>query len=145
VVYLSTVVTVQQVAEGEVPGAPARMEATLRIDRVLKGTPLPPVTETVVRYEQAGKAADDTPAGVSYRLAAGDRALVFAASFEKGFPIEMIVGAPRAVGLEVTALRTYLGAMDESAARLHGVTPAIRAQQTALYDRVLADLGARTP
>lgn len=143
-VYLATVTAVQQVGEAD-PGAVPRMEGTLRVDRVLKGTPLPPVTETVVRYEQAGKAPEGTPAGVSYRLADGDRALVFAASFEKGFPIEMIVGAPRAVAAEVAALKAYLAAMDEPAARLHGVTPAIRAQQTALYDRVLADLGARTP
>ena len=143
--YLATVVSVEQVGAGEAAGAPARMEAALKVDRVLKGPPPPPVTETVVRYEQAGKTAEGMPAGVSYRLAAGDRALVFAASFDKGFPIELITGAPKAVASEVAALRAYLATMDESVALLHGVTPAIRAQQAALYDRVLADLGARTP
>ncbi|MFS8069646.1 MAG: hypothetical protein ACMG6S_25045 [Byssovorax sp.] len=137
--YLATVVSVAQVGE------PPRMEATLTIARVLKGPALPPVTEAVVRYEQPGKTEEGTPAGMSYKLAAGERALVFAPSFEKGFPIEMIAGAPKTVAAEVTALEAYLAAMDEPTARLHGVTPAIRAQQTALYDRVLADLGVRTP
>ena len=46
----------------------------------------------------------------------------------------------------MSALRAWLLAMDEVTARLHGVTPAIRAQQVALYDRILAELGsARTP
>ena len=144
-VYLGTVVSAAQVGEGPTPGSPPPMDATVRIDRVLKGTPLPPVTETVVRYEQAGKAVEGLPAGMSYKLAAGDRAVVFAASFDKGFPVEMIAGPAKAVAAELAALKAYLASMDEPAARLHGVTPAIKAQQAALYDRALADLGARTP
>ena len=144
-VYLATVVSVAQVGEGPTPGSSPPMEATVKIDRVLKGTPLPPVTETVVRFEQAGKAAEGMPAGMSYKLAAGDRAVVFAASFDKGFPVEMIAGPAKTVGAELAALKAYLAAMDEPTARLHGVTPAMKAQQAALYDRALADLGARTP
>jgi hypothetical protein len=144
VVYLATVVSVGQVGAGEGPGAPARMEAALKVDRILKGA-VPPVPETVVRYEQTMKVEEEVPSGMSYRLAAGDRALVFAASFDKGFPIEMITGPPKAVAAEVTALRASLAAMDEPVARLSGVTPAVRAQQAALYDRVLAALGPPTP
>ena len=139
--YLATVVTVQQVGEGEMPGAAPRMEASLKVDRVFKGAPPSLGEGPVVRYEPPAKTADDAPAAMAYLLAPGDRALVFAASFAKGFPIEMVVGPPKAVALEVAALRTYLAAMDESVSRLHGVTPAIRAQQRALYDRVLAALG----
>ena len=53
----------------------------------------------------------------------------------------MVVGAPKTVAAQVTALRKNLLEMDESAAALHGVTPQVKAQQQALYDRVLADLG----
>ena len=144
--YLATVTAIEQVGAGETAGASPRMEATLKVDRVLKGAATPAAPDAVVRYEQAERTADDTPSGVSYRMAVGDRALVFSASFAKGFPIEMVVGPPKAVAAEVAALRAYLAAMDDPTARLHGVTPVIRARQTALYDRVLADLpGAPTP
>jgi hypothetical protein len=145
VVYLATVVSVGQVGAGEGPGAPLRMEAAVKVDRVLKGAPSTPVTEAIVRYEQTVTAGEEVPAGMSYRLAAGDRALVFAASFDKGFPIEMIAGPAKAVAADVTALRASLAAMDEPVARLSGVTPAVRAQQAALYARVLAALGAPSP
>ena len=144
VVYLATVAEVREIGPADAAsGAPARMEATLTLGRVYRpaAPPSPPPAATVVRYEQAGKAPGDVPAGVSYRLAVGDRALVFAPSFERAFPIEMIAGAPKVVAAEVAALRAHLAAMDETAAQLHGATPAVKAQQTALYDRVLADLG----
>ena len=57
--------------------------------------------------------AEDQPTGVFYRLRAGDRALVFAGSFDKAFPIEMITGPPKAVSAQVSALRAWLLAMDE--------------------------------
>ena len=139
--YLATVVSVQQVGEGPTPEAAPRMEAMLKVDRVFKGAPPSLGEGPVVRYEQPLKTPDAAPAAMSYPLAAGDRALVFAASYATGFPLEMVVGPPKAVAGEVAALRAYLAAMDESVSRLHGVTPAIRAQQTALYDRVLAALG----
>ena len=56
----------------------------------------------------------------------------------------MIVGTTPAVSAQVSALRAWVAAMDDMTATLHGVTPPIRAQQTALYDRILAEL-ARTP
>ena len=147
--YLATVAEVREVGPADAKaGTAARMEATLTLTRVYRPSPAPadaPPT-AVVRYELAGRAADDVPAAVSYRLAVGDRALVFAPSFERAFPIEMVAGAPRAVAAQVAALRAHLDAMNESAARLHGVTPAVKARQAALYDRVLADLGVgRTP
>jgi hypothetical protein len=145
VVYLATVSEVRQVAAPEDPGSAPRMEATLKVGKLFRpATPASPApADAVVRYEQAAAGPQE---GVFYRLAAGDRALVFAGSFDKAFPIEMITGPSRAVTAQVSALRTWLLAMDEVTARLHGVTPAIRAQQTALYDRILAELGgARTP
>ena len=151
VVYLATVSEVRQVAAAGASGSAPRMEATLKV-----GQALPPRDAREPRARgrrravRAGGRAPGTAAapdsGVFYRLTAGDRALVFAGSFDKAFPIEMITGPPKAVSAQVSALRAWLLAMDEVTARLHGVTPAIRAQQIALYDRILADLGgARAP
>ena len=136
--YLATVSEVRQMAPADGPGSAPRMEATLKVGRLFRPASLasPAPADAVVRYEQA-----DTASGVFYRLAAGDRALVFAGSFAKGFPIEMITGPPKAVSTQVSTLRASLLTMDEVTARLHGVTPAVRAQQEALYDRVLAELG----
>jgi hypothetical protein len=145
VVYLATVAEVREIGPADAAaGNPARMEATLTVSRIYRpaAPPAPAPPTAVIRYELAGRAPDAVPAGVSYRLAAGDRALVFASSFERGFPLEIFAGAPRAVAAQVGALRAHLAAMDEAAARLHGVTPAVRTQQAALYGRVLADLGA---
>jgi hypothetical protein len=144
VVYLATVSEVREVGPADAAtGTPARMEATLAVSRVYRPAALPsPAPATaVIRYELAGRTPGDLPAGVSYRLAVGDRALVFASSFDRGFPIEMIAGAAKAVAAQVAALKAHLAALDEQAAQLHGVTPAIQAQQAALYDRVRADLG----
>ena len=140
-VYLATVAEVRQVAAAEDPGSAPRMEATLKVGKVFRpaAPASPPPAEAVVRYEQAGAEA---AGGVFYRLAAGERALVFASAFDKAFPIEMITGPAKAVSVQVSALRAWLLAIDETTARLHGVTPAIRAQQLALYDRVLAELGS---
>ena len=155
VVYLATVSEVRPVAAAGEPGSAARMEATLKIGRLFRpAAPASPApADVVVRYEQAAvepplgaPVAEDTPSGVFYRMRAGDRALVFAGTFDKAFPIEMITGPPQALSAQVSALRTWVTTMDEMTARLHGVTPAIRAQQMTLYDRILAELGgARTP
>lgn len=145
-VYLATVSEVREVAAGDATGFAPRMEATLKVGRLFRpGTPAsPPPADVVVRYEQAAPsgAADSEAmqAGVLYRLKAGDRAVVFAGSFDKAFPLEMITGPAKTVSAEVSALRAWLLAMDDVTATLHGVTPAIRAQQVALYDRILADL-----
>jgi len=155
VVYLATVSEVREVAAADAPGSAPRMEATLKVGRLFRpATPASPApADAVVRYEQAAAepsrglpAAEDTQSGVFYRMTAGDRALVFAGSFDKAFPIEMITGPPKAVSAQVSALRAWLLAMDDMTASLHGVTPAIRARQVALYARILAELGsARTP
>lgn len=155
VVYLATVSEVRQAAAPDAPGSAPRMEATLKVGRLFRpATPASPApADAVVRYEQAAAepprgvpVAEDKQTGVFYRMAPGDRALVFAGSFDKAFPIEMITGPPKAVSTQVLALRAWLLAMDDVTARLHGVTPAIRAQQIALYDRILAELGSpRTP
>jgi len=155
VVYLAAVSEVREVAAADAPDSAPRMEATLQVGKLFRpATPASPApAEAVVRYEQAPAApprgappAEDMPTGVFYRLKAGDRAVVFAGSFDKAFPIEMITGPPKTVAAQVSALRAWLLAMDENTARLHGVTPAIRAQQIALYDRILAELGSpRTP
>ena len=148
VVYLATVAEVREIGPADAAtGTPARMEATLAVSRIYRpaSPPAPAPQTAVIRYELASRAADGVPAGVSYRLAVGDRALVFASSFDRAFPLEMIAGAPKAVAAQVAALRAHLAAMDDTAAQLHGVTPAVEAQQTALYDRVVADLGGRAP
>ena len=148
VVYLATVAEVRETGPADAAtGTAARMEATLAPVRIYRPatppapTPASPSPPLVVRYELAGKAADDIPPTVAYRLAVGDRVLVFASTFERSVPLEMVAGAPRAVAAQVAALRDYLLKMDESAAALHGVTPQVKAQQAALYDRILADLG----
>jgi anti-sigma-K factor RskA len=149
VVYLATVFEVREVAPADAPNSAARMEATLQVGKLFRpATPASPApAEAVVRYEQAPAApprgaplAEDLPTGVLYRLKAGDRAVVFAGSFDKAFPLEMITGPAKTVSTQVSALRAWLLAMDDVTATLHGVTPAIRAQQVALYDRILADL-----
>jgi hypothetical protein len=165
IVYLATVAEVRETGPADAAtGTAARMEATLTPLKVYRpvaapgttpaaapasagGSPTPsPATGVVVRYEQAGKAADDIPPTVAYRLAVGDRVLVFASTFERAVPLEMVVGAPKAVAAQVAALRKNLLEMEESAAALHGVTPQVKSQQQALYDRVLADLGgSRAP
>jgi hypothetical protein len=154
VVYLATVSEVRQVALPDGPGSAPRMEAILKVGRIFRpAAPASPApAEAEVRYEQAAApsrgtpVAEDQQSGVFYRMTAGDRALVFAGSFDKGFPIEMFTGPPKAVSAQVAALRAWLLAMDDLTATLHGVTPAMRAQQVALYDRILAELGSpRTP
>jgi hypothetical protein len=118
------------------------MEATLAPLRVYRPSPPPgPPASVVVRYEQAGRPADEAPAPLAYQLAPGDHVLVFASSFETGFPLEMAAGSPKALAAQVTALREHLARMDASQAALHGATPEVKARQTALYGRVLADLG----
>jgi len=148
IVYLAAVAEVRETGPADAgTGTAARMEATLTPVRIYRPAAAPaappssPPAPIVVRYEQAGRAADDVPPTVAYRLAPGDRALVFASTFERSVPLEMVVGAPKAVAAQVAALRQNLLEMDESAAALHGVTPQVRAQQQALYDRILADLG----
>ncbi len=143
IVYLATVAEVREVGPADAAtGTAARMEATLTPLRIYRPAPPPsPPAPLVVRYEQAGRAAEDVPPTVAYRLAVGDRALVFASSFERSVPLEMAVGAPKNVAAQVAALKDHLLKMDDTAAALHGVTPQVRARQQALYDRVLADLG----
>ena len=150
--YLATVAEVRETGPADAAtGTAARMEATLTPMRIYRPAAMPaaapprrgprPRTAIVVRYEQAGRAADDVPPTVAYRLSVGDRALVFASSFERSVPLEMIAGAPKTVAAQVAALKDHLLKMDASAAALHGVTPQVKAQQQALYDRILADLG----
>jgi hypothetical protein len=145
VVYLATVAEVRETTPADpATGSPARMSATFVPTRIFRPTPPPspaPATLTV-RYEQAGKADDEAPATMAYRLAVGDRVLVFAPSFDPAFPIELVPGPAKTVAAQVAALKAALVKMDDTAARLHGVTPSLKAQQSALYDRVLADLGA---
>ena len=154
VVYLATVSEVREVAPADAPGSAPRMEATVKVGRLFRpATPASPApADAVVRYELAAApsrgtpVAEDQQSGAFYRLKGGDRVLVFAGSFDKAFPIEMITGPPKALSAQVSALRAWLLAMDDVTARLHGVTPAIRTQQIALYDRILAELGGpRTP
>lgn len=143
-VYLATVAEVRERA-ADMPGATPHMEATLTVGRIFRPDvpPSPPPAEVVVRYESP---TADTPGGASYRLKAGERALVFAGSFDPSVPLEMINGSPKTVSVQVAALRAWVAAMDDVTANLHGVTPAIRTRQLALYDRVLAEIGsARTP
>ena len=142
-VYLAKVAEVREAGPADAAtGTAARMEATLTPVRIYRPQPPPsPPASVVVRYEQAGKPTDEAPAPVAYTLAAGDHVLVFASSFDTGFPLEMAAGNPKALAAQVTALRDHLARMDASQAALHGATPAVKAQQTALYGRILADLG----
>ncbi len=142
VVYLATVVSVGEEGQKDEPAAMVRtMRAALKVDRVLRsGAFASPPAETVVRYRVAGPGDKDLPAELFHKLAAGDRVVVFAPSFEPSFAIEMIAGSARTVSAQAAALRDALAGMDETAARLHGVTPAVRARQTELYGRIVAEL-----
>ena len=149
VVYLATVTAIEDIGPGEMPGPPIHMmQAALKVDRVLRSdaptpaspsVPYPPVAATV-RYRKMLAGEETLPATLFYKLAAGDRVVVFAPSWEPSFPIEMVPGPAKSVSTQVAAIRDYLAAMDELTASLHGVTPALRAKQTALYDRILAEL-----
>ena len=141
-VYLATVSSVAEEGQKDEPTAMVRtMRATLKVERVLRsGAFATPPAEAIVRYRHAGPADKDLPAELFHKLAAGDRVVVFAPSFEPSFAIEMIAGPARTVSAQVAALRDALLGMDETGARLHGVTPAIRARQKALYDRIVAEL-----
>ena len=142
-VYLATVTAV----EAGQPASPAPdiqyARATLQVDRVLRpANASPPPAPVTVRYERAARVPDESSTRMAYSLAAGDRAIVFASSFEPSYALEMVAGNAKAVAAEVTAIRAFLAAMDEQTARLHAVTPAIKAQQTTLYDRILAELAS---
>jgi hypothetical protein len=146
VVYLATVAGVADEATPGEPVATVRtMRASLTVERVFRPAPLasPAPAEAIVRYRQRGPGDADLPAELFYQLSPGDRVVVFAPSLEPSFALEIIAGPATAVAAQLTALRAQLAGMDETTARLHGVTPAVRTRQAALYDRILA--GIRNP
>jgi hypothetical protein len=140
VVYLATVAAVEDLGIDETGPGMAMMRAQLVVDRMLRSSaPPPPPANTTVRFRRMVRAEDGLSGQLFYRLSAGDRVVVFASSYEPSYPIEMIVGPAKAVAAQVETLRAYLAGMDEMTQRLHGVTPAVRTQQMALYDRILAE------
>lgn len=142
-VYLATVAAVEDLGTDETGPAISMMRASLVIERMLRSdAPPPPPINATVRYRRLARAEHGLSGQLFYKLSAGDRVVVFAPSYEPSYPIEMIAGSAKTVATTVSALRAYLGGMDEMTQRLHGVTPAVRTKQTALYDRILAELGS---
>jgi hypothetical protein len=141
VVYLGTVSEVRRVGglEGFDKPGQGRMEAVVKVARVLRAPAgASAAEEAIVRYDSR---APEPEGDGFHALAAGEKVLVFAGSFDKEYPLELWHGAAETVGREIGDLRAYVAAMDGDTLRLHGLTPATRAQQLRFYDAVLAALG----
>lgn len=141
VVYVGTVTDVRRVGslEGLAGPTPGRMEATVTVGKVLRAPAslAPPAAPVVVRYDTRSP----EPEGDGFlSLEAGERVVVFAETFDKSYPRELLHGPPAGLNQQVANLRTALDAMDPPTLLLHGLTPATRAQQARLYDDVGAAL-----
>ena len=115
-----------------------RMEATVKIDKVLRapaGGAVPP--EALVKFDSR---APEPEGDGFFAVAAGERVLVFADGFEPAYPRELFHGAPKDVAAEVKALRDFVATMDPPTTALHGLTPATKASQVKLYDEALGQL-----
>lgn len=140
VVYVGTVTGVKRVGslEGLAGPTQGRMEATVTLGKVLRapGQASPPAP-VVIRYDTRSP----EPEGDGFfNLEPGERVVVFAETFDKSYPRELLHGPPAGLTQQVAHLRAALAAMDASTLQLHGLTPATRAQQARLYDDVGAAL-----
>jgi len=141
VAFVGTVTAVRRLGalDGLTGGAQGRMEATVRIDKVLRapaGAPAPPA-EAAVRFDSR---APEPEGDGFFVLAVGEKVLVFADSFEPAYPRELFHGAPKILAAEIKTLRDYVNTMDAPTMGLHGLTPATRTSQVRLYDEALAVL-----
>jgi hypothetical protein len=139
-VFLGTVTGVQRLGalDGLTAETQGRMEATIKIDKVLRapaGAAAPP--EAVVKFDSR---APDPEGDGFFAVAAGERVLVFADGFEPSYPRELFHGAPADLAAAVKALRDFVATMDAPTTALHGLTPATRASQVRLYDEALGQL-----
>jgi hypothetical protein len=139
-VFVGTVTGVRRLGalDGLAADTQGRMEATMKIDKVLRapaGTTAPP--EAAVKFDSR---APEPEGDGFFTLAVGERVLVFADGFEPAYPRELFHGAPKDVAAEVKALRDFVFTMDVTRTALHGLTPATRASQVRLYDEALSQL-----
>lgn len=141
VVYVGTVTGVRRVGslEGLAGPTQGRMEATVTVGKVLRApvSLASPPAPVVVRYDTRSP----EPEGDGFlSLEPGERVLVFAETFDKSYPRELLHGPPAGLTQQVANLRAALAGMDPPTLQLHGLTPATRAQQVRLYDDVGAAL-----
>jgi hypothetical protein len=141
--FVGTVTSVRRLGalDGLTGEAQGRMEAAVRIDKVLRapaGAAAP--AEAAVKFDSRAP----EPEGDGFAaLAVGEKVLVFADSFEPAYPRELFHGAPRDLAAEVKALRDFVNTMEAPTMALHGLTPATRASQVRAYDQTLAVLGLK--
>jgi hypothetical protein len=135
-VFLGTVTGVQRLGalDGLTAETQGRMEATIKIDKVLRAPAGASPGEAVVKFDSR---APQPEGDGFFALAAGERVLVFADAFEPAYPRELFHGAPADLAAAVKALRDFVATMDAPTMTLHGLTPATRASQVRLYDEAL--------
>jgi hypothetical protein len=137
VAFVGAVTSVRHLGalEGLTADMQGRMEATVKIDKVLRAPPgAAALAEAAVKFDSRAP----EPEGDGFlALAVGERVLVFADGFEPAYPRELFHGAPKDVTAEVQALRDFVATMDAPTTALHGLTPATRASQVKLYDEAL--------
>jgi hypothetical protein len=139
-VFVGTVTGVRRLGalDGLTADTQGRMEATVKIDKVLRapaGAPAP--AEAAVKFDSR---APEPEGDTFFTLAAGERVLVFTDGFEPAYPRELIHGAPKDVAVAIKALRDFVATMDAPTTALHGLTPATRASQVRVYDEALGQL-----
>jgi hypothetical protein len=137
VAFVGTVTAVRRLGalDGLTGDAQGRMEATVRIDKVLRapaGAAAP--AEAAVKFDSR---APEPEGDGFFVLAVGEKVLVFADSFEPAYPRELFHGAPKVLAAEVKTLRDFVNTMDAPTMALHGLTPATRTSQVRLYDEAL--------
>jgi hypothetical protein len=138
VAFVGTVTAVRRLGalDGLTGDAQGRMEATVRIDKVLRaptsGAAAP--AEAAVKFDSR---APEPEGDGFFVLAVGEKVLVFADSFDPAYPRELFHGAPKVLAAEVKTLRDYVNTMDAPTMGLHGLTPATRTSQVRLYDEAL--------
>lgn len=136
-VFVGTVTAVRRLGalDGLTADTQGRMEATVKIDKVLRAPAgAAALPEALVKFDSR---APEPEGDGFFALAAGERVLVFADGFEPAYPRELFHGAPGDVTAQVKALRDFLATMDVPTTALHGLTPATRASQVRLYDQAL--------
>jgi hypothetical protein len=140
IVYVGAVAEVKRVGALEGLAAPTqgRMEATVTVSKVLRAPAQAAApASVVVRYDTR---SPEPPGDGFFTLQVGDRVLVFAETFDKAYPRELLHGPPAGLSQQVANLRAALDAMDAPTLELHGLTPATRLQQVKLYEAAMAAL-----
>ena len=143
-VFVGSVTGVRRLGalDGLIGNAQGRMEATVRIDKVLRvpaGQAAP--AETVVKFDSR---APEPEGDGFYAVAVGEKVVVFTDGFEPAYPRDLFHGPPAELAAAIKALRDFVNTMDAGTMRLHSLTPPARVSQVSLYDDALAEIAKRS-